>query len=54
MAIIQYLVFVSVFYQSFAFLPNPFSAIDINDYTHTDITEIGILQVSIVLFTESA
>ena len=26
-----------------AFLPNPFSAIDINDYTHTDITELGIL-----------
>ena len=25
------------------FLPNPFSAIDINDYTHTDITELGIL-----------
>ena len=34
-----------VFCASFAhgFLPNPFSAININDYTHTDITELGIL-----------
>jgi len=38
---------------SFGFLPNPFSAIDLNDYTHTDITEIGILKVSVYMLSHS-
>ncbi|WAR05598.1 VWA7-like protein [Mya arenaria] len=35
------------------FLPNSFSAIDINDYTHTDITEIGILKAVAKFFEEN-
>ncbi|KAK3607797.1 hypothetical protein CHS0354_031297 [Potamilus streckersoni] len=37
-------VFSVVFSQAFAFLPNPFSSIGPNDYTHDDITQLGILQ----------
>ncbi|XP_052253774.1 von Willebrand factor A domain-containing protein 7-like isoform X2 [Dreissena polymorpha] len=36
------------------FLPNPFSAIDTNDYTHTDITEIGVLKAVAKFFEENA
>ncbi|KAL3836670.1 hypothetical protein ACJMK2_022092 [Sinanodonta woodiana] len=37
-------VFSVVFSLAFAFLPNPFSSIGPNDYTHDDITQLGILQ----------
>ena len=42
-----------LFSVTYAFLPNPFSAININDYTHADITEIGILKAVAKFFEEN-
>ncbi|XP_053372636.1 von Willebrand factor A domain-containing protein 7-like [Mercenaria mercenaria] len=53
MRTIQYVVFAIYFTCSVAFLPNPFSAININDYTHTDITEIGILKAVAQFFEDN-
>lgn len=53
MRIIQFIVFSIYFTNSVGFLPNPFSAININDYTHTDITEIGILKAVAKFFEDN-
>ncbi|KAL4228607.1 Von Willebrand factor A [Mactra antiquata] len=52
MELLKLVVFISIIGTSVGFLPNPFSAININDYTHTDITEIGILKAVAKFFEQ--